>query len=117
MTTNQQNREEKNVHVIAGDGCNQKIEDTGYIQNREENWEKDFDRLQISCCDGVLHDEGVSQHDFELKQFIRSTRQSAAQEAREEVITMIKGMKLWSKGTVEGTRNDIITKLNQLTTK
>lgn len=33
------------------------------------------------------------------------------EEIYKEIIEIIKNMKLWSKGTVEGTRNDIIAKL------
>ena len=40
-----------------------------------------------------------------------------ADEVLKVVVEKIKGMKLWSKGTVEGTRNDIINKLSNLEDK
>lgn len=56
-----------------------------------------------------------------LKGYGKATMESAKKiyqaekRGREETIKDIKRLNLWSKGNVEGTRNDIIAKLSQLT--
>ena len=89
-------------------------------QNREE-WEDVFDNIYNH---GLFTDPKITENGHmdawpcidDVKQFIRSTRQSAAQEAREEVIEMIKKSATKNKCcyAVEDYIEDL---LKQLTTK
>ena len=54
---------------------------------------------------------GYSYYRCDKCNYIDGKKTFAAQ--RQEIVEKIGRMNLWSKGTVEGTRNDIIAKLNQ----
>ena len=74
---------------------------------------REFDSLWAS------HD-GVHFYKNEWKEFLKvafaKVAESARQQGRDDAVEHIKRMNLWSKGTVEGTRNDIIAKIEARTT-
>ena len=67
--------------------------------------------LHISDLENYLQEEIKSEFDSYVKEAI----DFGATQERERIIFKIKNMLLWSKGNVEGTRNDIIHKLSNQT--
>jgi len=74
-------------------------------QQNNEEWEEQL----LNFCDVLDTKDGHYLSEYAVKQFIRSTRQSAAQEAREEVLRELENMGYQV--------DDFRKKLQQLTTK
>jgi hypothetical protein len=76
----------------------------------QQNWEKEFNERFVApkpFDDGLL----AIKADI-IKSFIQSTIDQAVEAERKMIIDQIKKMNLWSKGNAEGTRNDIIARLD-----